>query len=149
MNRQLIMETGRLLTQEMPPEAGIRLTVGSDEHFLLDMASALHAYDMEPDERRALLGCYWLLRQAMRTHQHVPAEEQLAGKTVLDGDFLMSMYYQFAVRHGQMKLVIDLATTNKRIQIRRAEGNTTDMLLHQRICRFLAKHYKQVAYEVI
>ncbi|MCY9759445.1 adenylate kinase and related kinase [Paenibacillus alvei] len=145
MNRQLLNQTSNLLTQHLPPITGIQLTAETDEYWLLDTARMLNAYEMEQHERQVLLGCYWLLRQALRTHQHVPEEEQLAGKAVLDGDFLLSLYYQFAVRHGMTQLIIELATTNKRIQIRRVEGAASDMMLHQRMGRFVAAHYKQVA----
>lgn len=145
MNRQLLNQTSDLLAQHLPPITGIQLAAGTDEHMLLDMARMLNAYDMQQQERQVLLGCYWLLRQALRTHQHVPQDEQLAGKAVLDGDFLLSLYYQFAVRYGMTQLIIDLATTNKRIQIRRVEGAASDMMLHQRMGRFVSTHYKQVA----
>ncbi|BFH17709.1 adenylate kinase and related kinase [Paenibacillus melissococcoides] len=149
MNRQLMKDTIQMLEQELPPLAGIRITAGSDERYLSDMARTLDAYDMTAQERRVLLGCYWLLRQAMRTHHHVPQDKRLAGKAVLDGDFLLSLYYQFAARHGLTELIADMATVNKRIQIRRAEGKGTDSELHRQMSRFLMKRYKQVAYEVI
>lgn len=160
MNQNLIQETNQLLNHELPQQAGIHLTAGEDEPSLRDMAELLLDYDMEPEERRIILGCYWLLLKAYRSHDGLPAHAEVAGRAVLDGDFLMSFYLQFAVRHGFVDLVSDLARTNKLIQIRLAEGSRSAMSqLHQRLTRFVAKRYsrryastqryKQVTYDVI
>lgn len=159
MSQNLMQETKQLLNHELPQQAGIHVTAGEDEASLRDMAELLLDYDMDPGERRIILGCYWLLLKAYRSHDHVHHAE-VAGKAVLDGDFLLSFYLQFAVRHGFVDLVGDLARTNKRIQLRLAEGSrSATSQLHQRLTRFIAKRYsrryattqrfKQVTYDVI
>ncbi|WP_028543841.1 hypothetical protein [Paenibacillus taiwanensis] len=160
MNRQLLQETNQLLMQELPAQTGIHLNAGADEPILLDMAEVLVGYDMEQQDRRVLLGCYWLLLQSIRSHDHLPTHPDHVGRGVLDGDFLQSFYLQFALRHGFVDLIADLAKTMKLVQIRRAEGSRTiETQLHQRLCRFVSKRYlrrykstqrfKQVTYDVI
>ncbi|UHA75568.1 heptaprenyl diphosphate synthase component 1 [Paenibacillus sp. 481] len=149
MNRILLQDTYQQLGDVLSPVANIALQAGVDEPMLLELATMLLAHDIQSQERFALLGCYALLLQALRTHQHVPLAEADAAKAVLDGDYLLSMYYQHAVRNGLTNLISYLATTVKRVQIHRVAALDASLLLHQRMSRYVQKSYKRSAYEVI
>ncbi|MGZ9586374.1 adenylate kinase and related kinase [Paenibacillus marinisediminis] len=159
MNRQLLQETQYLLEQQLPKDAAIRLSMAHIQSELAAMADILTSYEMEQRDQCVLLGCYWLLLQAMRSHEQLPSDPQAAARAVLDGDFLQSFYLQFALRHQFLDLVTDLASTIKEIQIRRAEKTRCNDLLYQRFVSFVKEQYsrrhippqrfKQVTYDVI
>ena len=159
MNRQLLQETRLLLEQQLPSDAAIRLCTEHMQSELDTMANLITLYDIEHHDRCVLLGCYWLLLQAMRTHEHLPHEPQATARAVLDGDFLQSFYLQFAMRHQCTDLISTLAPDLKLMQIRRAEGSQEGETLHMLFSSYLAKRYsrrqrskqrlKQVTHDVI
>lgn len=158
MNR-LLQESKGLLEQQLPQDADICMYTASLQPRLLAMADFLTAYEMEHRNRCIYMGCYWLLIQSLDTHKELPIVPQAAGRAVLDGDFLMSFYLQFALKHKKLDLITVLASTLKRLQIRHTEGIFEDEPLFIRFSHYIDKQYsrrqlmpqrfKQVTYDVI
>lgn len=143
----------------MPADAAIHLSMVHIQPELHAMADIFNAYEIDQQDRCIILGCYWLLLQAMRTHRNLPQDPQAAARAVLDGDFLQSFYLQFAMRHKHTDLIIHLAPVLKQIQIKQAEGTYSHDLLTPQLYSYISKRYsrrhmtpkryKQVTYDVI
>ncbi|MCR8844676.1 adenylate kinase and related kinase [Paenibacillus sp. SC116] len=160
MITQFIQDMYEQLERELPQQAGIQLSADLHNIRLQDMAVRLHHVEMAHKERLALLGCYALVLLSLRIHDQLPTDPAAAGRSVLDGDFIMSFYLQFALRHGFIDLIAELAPVIKQVQIKRAEQKLTDEAnIHKQTVRFIAKRYKklypltqtfkQVTYDVV
>jgi hypothetical protein len=143
----LISQTMNQLKKQLSQEAGIAIEM--DTRWVRDMAEFLNEYDMEDDRRECILGCYILLRLSLQCHDGVGKDEQQLTKRILDGDYLQSLYFEYALRYKAMDLLRSLATVHKSLQIRRIEGKPADYLLGTAIQQFVTRRYAQVTYEVI
>ncbi|WP_151735714.1 hypothetical protein [Paenibacillus tengchongensis] len=121
MNNQLITDTFRLLEAEMSPIAGIQLHLSPAE--CEPLLPALDGNDLQYERKVHLLGLYIILTLAARRHQEcIPHHPDLT-RNILDGDYLYSLYLQFAIKYRELDLVAYLAPSIKKLQIRRSNGD--------------------------
>lgn len=143
----LISHTMKEIAELIDPATDI--VINMEARFIRDMAEFLNGYHMEESVRVLLLGCYVLLRSSLQSHDLVEKEPSRLTKHVLDGDYLQSLYFDYALRHKALDLIKALANVYKTLQIRRIEGKPMDYLLAAEIQQFVMKRYVQVTYEVI
>jgi hypothetical protein len=143
MDKQLIQETIAMLQAKISPDAAIEIDL--ELEICTELIHLLKAYDVEFERQRVLLACYMLLELAKRKHCKFADDNHTLTKQILDGDYLNSMYYDFALHHQEVELVAYLAPVNKQIHIRMAEGQTTDRMLYNRFCNFISRNYRQVS----
>lgn len=144
---QFMDKTMEMLQSELAPDACIAMEI--EGRWVEEMAYYLSTYAMEEHERICILGSYVLLRLACQCHEGLRADEEQLTKRILDGDYLQSLYYQFATRFQQFELLSAIAPVHKKVHIRRVEGKSADYLLQTAFQKYVARRYTQVAYEVI
>ncbi|ARF68069.1 hypothetical protein B7C51_09855 [Paenibacillus larvae subsp. pulvifaciens] len=138
MDTQLITKTIRQLHKELSPEAAIVLD--QTEYLARDLAEQLSRTGMPEERKIAVLGCYIVLQLALERHSGLQADNPGLTKRILDGDYLLSFYYDFAILHKETGLTEFLASVNKNIQIQQALGlPLQDRLLYHHFCMYLAK----------
>lgn len=137
MDTQLITKTIRQLHRELSPEAAISLD--QSEYLARDLAEELSRTGMPEERKIAILGCYMILQLALKRHSGLKADDPDLTKRVLDGDYLLSFYYDFALLHNETELTEFLASVNKQIQIQQALGlPVQDRLLYHHFCLYVA-----------
>jgi len=144
---QLMTQTFKQLTEQLAPDAGIAIEVNT--RWVKEMAHFLNEYDMDDARRQCILGCYVLLRLSLQSHGDVQEEDEQLTRKILDGDYLQSSYYEYALANQSLDLLAALAPVLKTIHIRRIEGKPADFILPTAIHQFVTYRYSKVAYEVI
>ncbi|MFD0620673.1 hypothetical protein ACFQZR_24710 [Paenibacillus sp. GCM10027629] len=144
---QLMTQTFEQLKQQLAPEAGIAIAL--DTRWVKEMAHFLNEYDVDDARRQCILGCYVLLRLSLQSHGDVQEEKQELTRKILDGDYLQSIYYEYALANHAMDLLNALAPVIKTIHIRRIEGKPAEFILPTAIHQFVTYRYSKAAYEVI
>lgn len=143
MDKQIIQETIAMLQAKLSPDAAINIDL--DPEMSIELIHLLTAYGVERERQKVLLACYMLLELAKQKHCMLSDDNYTLTKQILDGDYLTSMYYDFALNHQEAELVAYLAPVNKQIHIRMAEGQVTDRMLYNRFCKFISRNYRQVS----
>lgn len=137
MDTRLIQETLSLLQQQLSPQAGIKLE--PDGTMLEEMASLLHACRLVRSRQLAVLGSYALLRMSLSRHRRLSGLEGAAlTKCILDGDYLLGVFYRFVAQCNEQQLPLFLAPTLKRLQISIVEGGTFEESLTELLNVFRA-----------
>ncbi|WP_018759562.1 hypothetical protein [Paenibacillus terrigena] len=144
---QLMTQTFEQLMQQLAPDAGIAIEVNT--RWVKEMAHFLNEYDMDDARRQCILGCYVLLRLSLQSHGDVQEEKLELTRKILDGDYLQSIYYEYALANHAMDLLNALAPVIKTIHIRRIEGKPAEFILPTAIHQFVTYRYSKAAYEVI
>lgn len=141
MNHKLIEDTFRLLQAEMSTIAGIQLSLSPAE--CEQLLPVLERHDLEYDRKVHLLGIYIILTVAAERHMEcVPHHPDLT-RNILDGDYLYSFYLQFAVKCRELDLVAYMASSIKKMQIERSNGEFTERLTVREFDEFLLQERKQ------
>lgn len=142
-DRRMIQDMQQLLNQQLSHEAEIQLDQRCDA--LEQMAALLHPYPIPYVRKVVILGCYYLLHHAILRHRELQEceadhpDESLA-KTILDGDYLLGVYFQMANLMDETRLIAHLTSAYKRIQIKLIHGTSIEdalALLPQEIIDFL------------
>ncbi|ETT48413.1 MULTISPECIES: hypothetical protein [unclassified Paenibacillus] len=141
MNQKITQDTFRLLQAEMSSIAGIQLSLSPAEYE--QMLSVLERHDLEYDRKTHLLGIYTILTLAAQRHMEcVPHHPDLT-RNILDGDYLYSFYLQFAVKCRELDLVAYMASSIKKLQIERSNGEFTEHNLARELGEFLIQERRQ------
>lgn len=141
MNRELIVDTFRLLQTELSPIAGIQLHLSPSE--CEPLLSVLERHDLEYNRKVHLLGIYIILTMAAQRHMECAPHHPDLTRNILDGDYLYSFYLQFAVKCRELDLVAYLAPSIKKLQIRRSNGDFAEHLPAAGIEQFLIQERRQ------
>ncbi|NGM84417.1 hypothetical protein G5B47_18565 [Paenibacillus sp. 7124] len=141
MNRQLIGDTLRLLQAELSPIAGIQLPFSPAEGD--GLLSVMDSYNLEYSRKMHFMGMYIILVLAARRHMECAEDHPDLIRNVLDGDYLYSFYLQFAIKHRELDFVVFLAPYIKQQQVRRANGDYTELDLTALIGQFLNAEFKK------
>jgi hypothetical protein len=144
MDTNLIQETIRFLQQEVAADASIR--VEFDETPLNEMASLLQSYDLERTRKLAIFSCCLLLQLASQRHQEITLDDNRAlTRSILDGDYLLGLYFRILMRFNELKLLAHLSPLHKKIQIGAIHGQSMEQLpaeLMEQIKMFLNEQSK-------
>lgn len=143
MDNLLIQETIDMLQNKLSPDAAIQINL--DMNSFTDMITLLQTYSVERERQKVLLACYMLLQLAKQKHCELSDDNHALSKQILDGDYLNSMYYDFALSNHEIELVAYLAPVNKQIHIRMAEGKAPDRMLYNQFYKFITRKYRQVS----
>ncbi|TCZ76352.1 hypothetical protein E0485_14230 [Paenibacillus albiflavus] len=143
MDKLLIEETIVMLNQKLSPDAAIEIDLGPD--CCTEMLQLLEKYEADRERIKILLACYILLQLAKKKHCEFSDDNEILTKQILDGDYLHSIYYDFALSHKETELVAYLAPINKQIHIRMAQGEKPDRMLYNCFHQFISRKHRQVA----
>lgn len=133
MDTRLIQDMVLLLDEHIAAETGIRLEY--ETKHLEETAALLHAYHIPYVRKTVILGCYYLLHLAIKRHRslHMRSENRSAvpNRAILDGDYLLGLYFQFAVQMNETKLMSRLTYAYKKIQIALIHGSALEQALDE------------------
>lgn len=128
MNDIMIREALERLQAEIDPVTRIRL-----EPEQTVMVEALHVFKrcgVEPLRLPRLLAVYILLASALERHaEPLSLNDTELTRRILDGDYLYSLYIQYALKCREEPLLRGLAPFVKKIQIARALGRSQEIRL--------------------
>lgn len=128
MDNRLMQDMVLLLRQHISTETGIRPELEAVP--LEEMAALLQSCGIARSRKPALLGCYCLMRLALTRHRELPQRDNGAlTRRILDGDYLLGLYFQLAVDCNETRLVAFLAHTLKNIQIGLVHGASAEQAL--------------------
>lgn len=129
MKSELFQDALLLLQKEISPETGIILDLKEED--VLPLIDLLQQYPLSPHRQHRLLSIYIAIKFALLRHEcctESASGEQLT-RSVLDGDYLYSLYMQLGLKWEEYDLLTHLASLIKRIQINQVEGTPVEDLL--------------------
>lgn len=114
---KLLDETIDMLRQYLDAGAsGVLETIAEDD-LLLEVAGLLQAYELDEHSSMTILGCYVLIGLAMRKHLELVLHDNGAlTRGILDGDYLLGLYYRMMAARREWKLIAHLAPFQKKMQ---------------------------------
>lgn len=142
MNKQLIEDSHRLVQDHVSPITGIELHTLSPVD-CRPMLSILEHPELEYERQVHLLGIFIILSLAADRHLESSEGHPDLTRSILDGDYMYSLYLQFAIQYRELDLVAYLAPDIKRMQIRRSLGDFAHVDLTSGFRQFLAAERKE------
>ncbi|QDH21792.1 hypothetical protein [Saccharibacillus brassicae] len=137
MNDTIIRETLERLQAEIDPVTRIRLA--PDRAALNAALAAFERCAVEPLRQPGLLAVYALLDAALARHaEPIRLDDPQLTRRILDGDYLYSLYVQYALKCREESLLRGLAPFVKKVQIARALGRSAEIALLPAFERALA-----------
>lgn len=135
MDSRLIQDTLSLLQQQLSPLTGINLK--PEGTMLEEMTSLLHTCRLVRSRQLAVLGSYALLRMSLSKHRRMAGLGGAAlTKHILDGDYLLGVFYRFVAQCNEQQLPLYLAPTLKKLQISIVEGGTFEEAISELLQAF-------------
>lgn len=137
MDTQLVEDTVTMLQQEIDAETAITLEL---EHSQLQtLVEQLQSSTWGRMQQCVLLGGYLLLKQAMLAHEDLGPDHSEAVRTkhILDGDYLLGLYYRIMVKYHALALLTYLAPFQKKLQLGLLQGHTTEHTKAELLAQFL------------
>lgn len=142
MDRQLLQDTIIALQQEIDPDTAIDLDI--DERLMDEMVALIHSYRMAKARKRTILGVYMLIQLAVARHREMVVDDNASRtRNILDGDYLLGLYYRWVVKYGEMTLLTFLAPIHKKLQLQLAGGRPCEAVLadlKDHLRRFMDEH---------
>lgn len=137
MDTQLVKDTVMMLQQEIEAETAI--TVKLDYRQLQSLVEQLQASTWGRMQQCVLLGGYMLLQQAMLAHEDLGPDHSSAVRTkhILDGDYLLGLYYRLMVKYQAFALLASLAPFQKKLQLGLLQGRTAEQAKAELLEQFL------------
>lgn len=130
MDMKLIRKTIGMLRLQADSSASIRwnLEIGP----LHRISRELHSYQISWTRKMVILGSYLLLQQAVRRHGELTANGHDAlTKNILDGDYLIGMYFNLLVKYEETDFLLFLSPFIKRMQLDLLDGKPDKTLLKE------------------
>lgn len=128
MNDMIIREALERLEAEIDPITHIRIE--PEQAALAEALSAFKRCGVEPLRLPRLLAVYLLLTSAFERHaEPLSSDDSELTRRILDGDYLYSLYIQYALKCKEDSLLRGLAPFVKKIQIGRALGSSHEIRL--------------------
>ena len=121
MNDIMIREALERLQAEIDPVTRIRLK--PEKSVLVEALTVFERCRVEPLRRPRLLAIYTILASAFARHSEpLELDDTELTRRILDGDYLYSLYIQYALKCKEESLLRELSPFVKKIQIARALG---------------------------
>lgn len=96
--------------------AGAIGTIEADDR-LRQIVRLLQSYRLEEYRRLTILGSYMLICLAMRKHRELALHDNDAlTRGILDGDYLIGLYYRMMSARREWRLIAHLAPFQKKLQ---------------------------------
>ena len=128
MNDTMIREAQERLQAEIDPITRIRLD--PQKAGLLEALAVFDRCEVEPLRKPGLLAVYMLLDAAFSRHcGPLELDDPGLNRRILDGDYLYSLYIQYALKCKEEALLRGLAPFVKKVQISRALGRSGSVQL--------------------
>lgn len=128
MNDMIIREALERLQTEIDPITRIRIE--PEPAALAEALGVFKRCGAEPLRLPRLLAVYLLLASALERHaQPLSSDDPELTRRILDGDYLYSLYIQYALKCKEESLLRGLAPFVKKIQIGRALGRGQEIRL--------------------
>ena len=128
MNDIMIREALERLQAEIDPVTRIRLK--PEKSVLVEALTVFERCGVEPLRRPRLLAIYTLLASAFARHSEpLELDDTELTRRILDGDYLYSLYIQYALKCKEESLLRGLSPFVKKIQIARALGRDEEVPL--------------------
>ncbi|OWA35200.1 hypothetical protein B9G55_11035 [Saccharibacillus sp. O16] len=130
MNDTMIREALERLQAEIDPVTHIWLE--PEQTMLVEALNVFKRCGVEPLRLPRMLAIYILLASALERHADpLSLDDPELTRRILDGDYLYSLYIQYALTCREEPLLRGLAPFVKKIQIARALGRSAEIrLLH-------------------
>lgn len=142
MERNLLTDTIRMLTEHIDSEAYIDIAI-HDDPFILEFIDVIHKYDLPFARKQTVLACCLLIHQAMSRHTSLTASDNATlTRGILDGDYFIGLVYRIAARRKEWKLLACLTPFHKRAQLQVIQGKAVRHLfadLKKEIVTYLDK----------
>lgn len=130
MDTELFRDAISLLRQHIDSESAIVLS--ADDKRLRDIIDLLGEYDFARSRKITILACCMLIRLAIDRHHHLQLHNcDALTKDILDGDYLMGLYYRFAAGRREWKLLKHLTSFNKKVQLKLLKGAAAHVLFSE------------------
>ncbi|QNK58696.1 hypothetical protein [Paenibacillus sp. PAMC21692] len=141
---RLLYDTISMLRHHIESDTAITLDAEDADEWMKDMIKLLHMYNITASRKMTLLGCYVLLRLAVRKHRELALHDNAAlTRSILEGDYLFGLYYRFGIQRKEWKLLYHLAPFYKKMQISLHEDKPLQPMLtelREELHTYLEKH---------
>ncbi|MNJ60999.1 hypothetical protein D3C77_567660 [compost metagenome] len=140
---ELLYETVSMLKQHIDSGTAIVLEKEDEDELLRGIVALLQEYELTKSRKMTVLGCCMLIRMAIKKHRELALHrnDELT-RSILDGDYLIGLYYRFATGRKEWKLLTHLAPFHKKMQVALLAGRpvrTVMTELHEEIRIYLNK----------
>ena len=141
----LLHDTCIMLQQHINSGTAIALEkeLDTDIEVWHDTVHLINQYQLDKSRKMTILGCYILIRIAVRKHRDLfDNENERLVRSILDGDYLFGLHYRFLSFRKEWKLLTHLAPFNKKMQIALIGGRPVLIImneLHDEIRHYLDK----------
>ncbi len=113
----LLDKTLAMLRQYIDADAAGAIGTFEADEPLLKAAKLVQSYRLEEYRRLTILGSYVLICLAMRKHRELTLHDNIAlTRGILDGDYLIGLYYRMMSARREWRLIAHLAPFQKKLQ---------------------------------
>lgn len=126
MEKELVQEALDVLRQYNTSGSDMNC----DDELVYELAKVLNGYDISRSRKITILACSILISKAIRKHRELSTDsnDRLA-RSILDGDYLLGLYYRLAAGRREWKLIMHLNLFNKKVQLALMQGRPAGILL--------------------
>lgn len=143
IDMKLLNETKSLLMQHIDAGTAIALEADDEDQMLIKLLELLHRYELARSRKITVVACYLLIRLAISKHKELTLHEnEKLTRGILDGDYLLGLYYRLLVGRKEWQLFTHLATFNKNMQAALMAGtpiHSIMMSFHEELRAYLDK----------
>lgn len=128
MENRIIHDAQQLIEQYIAPQT--RIELDHESLPLEEMAALLKTCNIPYLRKAVIMGCYYLLCLSISRHREVKSVSTTGhdnrARMILDGDYLLGSYVQFAIAMEETRLMHFLNSLYKKIQIELIHGSSAE-----------------------
>lgn len=129
-NAKLLDITITMLREHIDAGTAIALEESGKDELLREAVKLLESYRLAASRKMTVLGCYMLIRHAVRKHRELALHDNEAlTRSILEGDYLYGLLYRLAASRQELMLMQHLTPFYKKAQLSLLEGQPPHKLL--------------------
>lgn len=140
---KLMYDTIAMLQKHIDPDTDITFNKEVADEIIQDILHLIQSSELERARKITLLSCCILIRVSLTKHRELTLQENIGlTRDILDGDYLISLYYKLIEKRKEWKLVYHLAPFHKRMVMAALKGKSVQSVmkeLHDEIRTYLVK----------
>jgi hypothetical protein len=129
---KILHDTCCMLQQHIDSGTAIALENELGDEVLCEIVHLLEQYELARSRKMTILGCYILIRVAVKKHKELFVQEnEKLIRGILDGDYLFGLHYRLVAVRKEWTLLAHLAPFNKKMQIALLAGRPVRNVMNE------------------
>lgn len=126
----LLNDTISMLRQHIDRGTSIAMEDGTMDELVQEAVALVESYRLAASRKVTVLGCYMLIRHAVRKHRDLAMlDNEALTRSILEGDYLYGMLYRLASGRKELMLMQHLTPFYKKLQLALLEGQHPRQLM--------------------